>query len=284
MSEQYQITHRGISEVDASFYMSIQENLNRWGEPIIGRVGSFAASPQNRKSMMSEAAAATTTSERKDDKPDSDEEIGVRSNGGSVGMDLSGMDIIEEEEKHQRASNREKQTESFPSTETSTLLPDRPKNGGKNVVLITPEPPLESDGSDDDDSDGEEHCCVTFIKVVQRCLQPPVIGALLGLFIASFPRLRGIFVDIYDRNGSAPLQWFFDGLYAAGLSAVPINMIILGSNLSASYMLDANAAENKSKFFSPKASLLVVIGKMVSLISVESSDAVSLCFARFLVK
>ena len=46
--------------------------------------------------------------------------------------------------------------------------------------------------------------------------------------------LRGIFVDIEDRNSDAPLQWLFDGLYAVGQAAVPINMIILGCNLNAS--------------------------------------------------
>jgi len=34
---------------------------------------------------------------------------------------------------------------------------------------------------------------------------------------------------------AAPLEWLFDGLYAVGQAAVPINMIILGCNLSASY-------------------------------------------------
>ena len=48
----------------------------------------------------------------------------------------------------------------------------------------------------------------------------PVIGALTGLFIASFPKLRSMLVNI--KAGSeepAPLQWMFDGIYAVGFIA-----------------------------------------------------------------
>jgi len=89
-------------------------------------------------------------------------------------------------------------------------------------------------------------------------------------------------IDITVRQGTAPFQWFFDGLYAVGQAAVPINMIILGCNLSASYMLEqpkqpppksSTEQEKKdkkgkkktssSKFFSNQASMYVVIGKMI---------------------
>jgi predicted permease len=292
MPEQYQIEHRGISEVDASFYMSIQENLNRWGEPVIGRVGSYAVSPTG-KSMLT--AATEETGEEKADEDD--EELG-KGSGGSVGMDLSGMDISSDssdkalsngltdsvvqnngatgsnngvssshtDEQIFRAmktnDNGGKVQDSHDdvlSTEISALLPKISKDSGKNVLIVTP---TEND-ADEDCNYEDEHCFVTLMKVIQRCLQPPVIGALLGLLIASFPKLRSIFVDIYDRNGDAPLQWFFDGLYATGEAAVPINMMILGCNLSASYMLNANDVEHRSKFFSTKASMLAVVGKMV---------------------
>lgn len=104
-----------------------------------------------------------------------------------------------------------------------------------------------------------------------------MIAVLLGLLFASFPVLRGILVDIDDRDDTASLQWFFDGLYEIGQSAVPINMMILGCNLSASYMLEQEPSSSSSssnsnsnsnhpsnnKFFSRKASLYVVIGKMI---------------------
>ena len=54
----------------------------------------------------------------------------------------------------------------------------------------------------------------TVTKVLSKALQPPVIGALLGLFIASIPWLRGLFVDLQTRSDNAPLEWFFDGVYS----------------------------------------------------------------------
>jgi len=84
--------------------------------------------------------------------------------------------------------------------------------------------------------------------------------------------MRGILVDIEDRDGNAPLQWFFDGLFEVGKAAVPINMIILGCNLSASYMLNASSGSGTRKAaatatppssFSNKTIMMIVLGKMV---------------------
>ena len=75
--------------------------------------------------------------------------------------------------------------------------------------------------------------CGTLQNIFDRCLQPPVLGAIAGIAVAVTPA-RGIFVDLVDRDSDAPLQWLFDGLYSVGLTAVPINMMILGCNLSAS--------------------------------------------------
>lgn len=97
----------------------------------------------------------------------------------------------------------------------------------------------------------------TLSKIVKRCLQPPVVGAMLGLFVAATP-LRGVFVDIIDRGSHAPLQWFFDALYAVGQAAVPLNMIILGCNLSQSHL-----NESKSQFLSKKTMISIVVGKML---------------------
>ena len=100
----------------------------------------------------------------------------------------------------------------------------------------------------------------TMAEIASRCLQPPVIGAVLGLIVAS-TRLRGIFVDLVNRADAAPLEWMFDGLYSVGQSAVPINMIILGCNLSAS-TLSKKSASNPN-LLSNKTMAAIVIGKMV---------------------
>jgi predicted permease len=102
----------------------------------------------------------------------------------------------------------------------------------------------------------------------------PII-CYVGLFCTSIPDIRSIFVDIIYRQGNAPLQWFFDGLYEVGLAAVPINMIILGCNLSASYMIqspeskleigESGENEESSFLFSNSVSVLVVIGKMICM-------------------
>ena len=79
-----------------------------------------------------------------------------------------------------------------------------------------------------------ESIWVSLHNIAERCLQPPVIGAISGILVAISPA-RGLLVDVVDRDNSAPLEWLFDGLYSVGLTAVPINMIILGCNLSNSY-------------------------------------------------
>lgn len=125
----------------------------------------------------------------------------------------------------------------------------------------------ESEENDDSSNDSKERSAVeTFQKVVQKCFQPPVVGALMGLLVASQPRLRGLFVDLLHRDGDAPMEWFFDGLNHVGQAAVPINMIILGCNLNASYQNSGKNAggddEHKPELFSPRTTLAVVLGKM----------------------
>mmetsp|Transcript_1915 Transcript_1915/g.4180 ORF Transcript_1915/g.4180 Transcript_1915/m.4180 type:complete len:736 (-) Transcript_1915:70-2277(-) len=120
----------------------------------------------------------------------------------------------------------------------------------------------------------------TLIRIARKVFQPPVIGALTGLFIASFPNVRGILVNIWgDTNdGSssfgkpAPLEWMFDGIHSVGEAAVPINMTILGINLSSTFQkkkpkIESGAGgmgdDSKSKLLSSETMIAVIIGKMV---------------------
>jgi len=109
-------------------------------------------------------------------------------------------------------------------------------------------------------------------NVLSRCLQPPVVGALLGIFVAAIAPLRGVFVDLVDRGSHAPLQWLFDGLYSVGNAAVPINMMILGCNLSSSANSCVKAREVSDDVVAAAAAdallpwptmIGIVIGKMV---------------------
>jgi predicted permease len=102
----------------------------------------------------------------------------------------------------------------------------------------------------------------TIGKILERCFQPPVIGALMGMFVVSIPTLRGVLVDTVTRKNNAPLQWFFDGLHLLGQAAIPINMTILGASL-----LPINKKRSDDTMHEgdlSKESLLgIVIGKMV---------------------
>lgn len=112
-----------------------------------------------------------------------------------------------------------------------------------------------------------EYVWPTIKNVLERCLQPSVVGALWGIFCAITP-LREIFIDIIDRSAHAPLQLLFGGLYSVRLDAVSINTMILGCNLSASQKSMAKIQD----FNDPSTGLLllttmvgVIIGKMVGM-------------------
>ena len=149
-------------------------------------------------------------------------------------------------EEQQRQSSDDNPAISTPvSEQTALLVQDENDNDDKSV------------SSDDSE---EETLMDTLVKILARCLQPPVVGALLGMFVASFPQLRGIFVDLIDRSDDAPLEWAFDALHTVGQAAVPINMMILGCNLSASYN---NSSKSGDGLLSPQTTISIVIGKML---------------------
>lgn len=99
----------------------------------------------------------------------------------------------------------------------------------------------------------------TLAMVASKCFQPPVIGALAGMLVSSIDPLRQLFVDEYDRNDDAPLEWFFDGVYAIGQAAVPINMTILGINLSRAYVSKSTSKD----IMSTQTMVATIVGKMV---------------------
>eukprot|EP00548_Thalassiothrix_antarctica_P019887 CAMPEP_0194191926 /NCGR_PEP_ID=MMETSP0154-20130528/68678_1 /TAXON_ID=1049557 /ORGANISM="Thalassiothrix antarctica, Strain L6-D1" /LENGTH=184 /DNA_ID=CAMNT_0038914981 /DNA_START=75 /DNA_END=626 /DNA_ORIENTATION=+ len=100
----------------------------------------------------------------------------------------------------------------------------------------------------------------TLARVLPKALQPPVIAGLLGIIVACSPKLRGLFVDTVTRSNKAPLEWLFDGIYSIGNAAVPINMCILGINLSL-----ASSSKNKTgnNQVSARTIAAIVISKMI---------------------
>jgi len=98
-------------------------------------------------------------------------------------------------------------------------------------------------------------------KILSRVFQPPVIGAMAGILVSAITPLRAVFVDLKGRRSDAPLQWMFDALYSVGLTAVPLNMMILGINLSQSQL----SSSPKTVLLSTKSMAAIVTCKMLVL-------------------
>lgn len=108
--------------------------------------------------------------------------------------------------------------------------------------------------------------------ILSKTFQPPVVGALVGIVVAATP-LRGLFVDLLDRDSDAPFEWLFDALYEVGQAAIPLNMMILGCNLSASQLTtshklkaDSGSVADQSEpiqLLSKKTMISIVIAKMI---------------------
>jgi predicted permease len=252
MGDVYHWSHRGIGETDASLYMSVQEDLNTYGRP-----------PHMRNTFEDSEDLVMVNSESMDSiGMDLSRENSIM--GQSTSMEQLGMDLIQEDSREEHDANEElfqaMKEESAPPSEQMPLLQHVQES---LETQLSPVKDNELSPSSDDEEE-EESLWETTRKILSRCLQPPVVGALLGMFVASFPRLRGIFVDLVDRTGDAPLEWLFDGLYEVGQAAVPINMIILGCNLSASY---TNSTKNddlsQKNLFSQKTTISIVIAKML---------------------
>lgn len=138
---------------------------------------------------------------------------------------------------------------------SATDLPLESEKEEKSELLSVANPSIQFTCSPDN---GLGSLYETVRNTLTRVFQPPVIGAMLGIVVAATP-LRGIFVDVVDRTSSAPLQWIFDALYPVGLAAVPLNMMILGVNLSQSHL----SSSPKTALLSSKTMVSIVLGKML---------------------
>jgi predicted permease len=242
----YKLSRKAIGETDASLYISDADLVHH-----------FAAAESSPQGTLPELPTmASTDADRSGGY--GQYEDGSHQSKGAYGTPLS--PIVD----YQKSPTRNDPA-ALEATETTGLL----SNGPDQIGF-----PLEGDIRDSVKSNVTEYEAETFRetcdKIMSRCFQPPVVGALAGIFVAATP-LRGIFVDVVDRSSHAPLQWCFDGLYAVGQAAVPVNMIILGCNLSASYSTQTSstndAAEGEmrpaSNLLSQRTMVAIVIGKML---------------------
>ena len=68
-----------------------------------------------------------------------------------------------------------------------------------------------------------------------------------------------------DRDGDAPLEWFFEGLNTMGQAAVPLNMLILGASLAATSEKVHVAYKSNEEKVKPQVFLMIVFLKLVMM-------------------
>ena len=100
-------------------------------------------------------------------------------------------------------------------------------------------------------------------KMASKACQPPAMGAVLGFCVASYAPARGLFVDLQSRADNAPLEWIFDGMRALAASAIPVNMCVVGVNLSMASQQRSSRSSSKDELVDNKVILAVVLGKML---------------------
>jgi predicted permease len=93
----------------------------------------------------------------------------------------------------------------------------------REQALRSPLDSAASLGSDvEKEGDVKIDVLATLGAIAKQAAQPPVIAAFIGIIFAVTP-VRQILVDVNDRDGDAPLEWFFEGISSIGDAAVPIN-------------------------------------------------------------
>jgi len=110
-------------------------------------------------------------------------------------------------------------------------------------------------------------------KIASKALAPPAVGAMLGFVVAACTPLRGLFVDLEHRADNAPLEWIFDGILTLAQSAIPVNMCVVGVNLSIATQRRTTPVSSNGKPAhattsardDAKTFIAVVLGKMLVL-------------------
>lgn len=175
-----------IGSVDPNLFLSVYLILYpvlQWG------VGGWLLTPDNRDACVeSELLTLTTTNE-------SDASLESVEAASSMLRELSLSDLIEQPHQHRRPTV-ERETQTGEGLQSTTDVEEVP-----TVATIHEHeraPPMTM--------------TAMIVDALPKALQPPVVAALAGLFISAFIPLRGLFVDLRDRDDDAPLEFLFDGL------------------------------------------------------------------------
>jgi predicted permease len=111
------------------------------------------------------------------------------------------------------------------------------------------------------------------LTILRRCLPPPVVGSLAGILVAILPGARRILVN---PTQTAPLQWLYTALHTVGEAAVPLNMMLLGCNLTPSHRPAAHHGSSdidretlllgrRDESLSTQSMIGIVVGKMIAM-------------------
>lgn len=171
-----------IGRVDPNLFLSVYLILYpvlQWG------VGWWLLSPEETGYRESELLTLSTI-----ESDGSTELDGVASD---MIRELSLSDLMTEKTHRRTTIEAEEDKELIPKKTVDTNSATYGHDVHENAI-----PPLTMTG--------------TLARALPKALQPPVIAALAGLFITAFVPLRGLFVDLHDRDDDAPLEWLFDGL------------------------------------------------------------------------
>jgi len=146
-----------------------------------------------------------------------------------------------------------------PRHNSMNLVSSYERTSGDNMVAKSMEDQLEQHQHEPTTAAyGTTNFWEMFFKIMNRVFQPPCVGALLGLFITAFPSIRGLFIDMDNRADNAPLEWVYDALLQVGQSSIPIIMIVLGCNLSASQLV-----EDQTRLLDSRVVVAIILSKMV---------------------
>ena len=107
----------------------------------------------------------------------------------------------------------------------------------------------------------DSQVCKILTKIASKAMQPPAMGAMAGFVVASYTPLRGLFVDLNHRADNAPLEWIFDGILTLANSAIPVNMCVVGVNLSIA--ASSSSQQQSGNSVDTKTIVAVVAGKML---------------------
>jgi predicted permease len=110
------------------------------------------------------------------------------------------------------------------------------------------------------------------LVILRRCLPPPVVGSLAGILVALTPGARRILVN---PTQTAPLQWLYTALHTVGEAAVPLNMMLLGCNLTSSHRPAHHGLSDhdrepwdvgrRDETLSTQSMIGIVVGKMIGM-------------------